>query len=162
MLFIDEHDIPWHVTVLTVALLCFISGAVSMAMGVVGIVTHRNASDWPTVEGRIVLASAASQPSEVSPGDAGLSYRYEVDGRQYTGRRATFDGAAIRYEPGIAVMVYYNPSSPDKSVLDPSTPGESWTSLSIGAALLIAAVVMLKIVLWKKKRDVDRILERWV
>jgi hypothetical protein len=88
---------------------------------------------WPTVPGKV--ERSGSQRTYGIYGTAfcrlTLSYRYEVDGREYEGDMAQFgpprvtnrdliEGLVAKYPAGAAVTVHYNPDAPEIAVLETS------------------------------------------
>ncbi len=124
--------------------------------------TARNASSWPTVQGRILSAALEDGPfmGRPIPGRthrATIKYTYEVGGREWTSRRVFFgdeffekgDGARDRvrkYEPDSSVDVFYNPDDPAQAVLEPATAWQkamTQTVTLIGLILLSTAALFL-------------------
>lgn len=105
---------------------------------------------WPTVSGRIT----ASRIESGRETDAVVfKYRYTVDGRTYTGTRANFALRSVRlhdYPVGLPVVVYYRPSHPKTSVLEPgghvSLLGAIWTVIAILLASILLGACLWSIV----------------
>ena len=101
--------------------------------------------DWPTVEGRIIH----SEVRRVGFGKkqryrAEVRYTFDVDGRSYQGSRIRLGDTTgnsesaqrsliADYQLGANVAVYYDPDSPQQSVLE--TGGWPWT-MAIGPLIL--------------------------
>ncbi len=94
-------------------------------------------SSWPSTQGKIIKAEVYE--GESIPDEFGQSktifypqvkYEYQVQGIMYTGQKLSFGGSETfaNYQdatgriaaltPGSLVHVYYDPSNPDKAVLD--------------------------------------------
>lgn len=98
---------------------------------------------WPHVTGT-VRSSEVARSSHVTPGrgvrhtshQASVEYSYQVGGVEYTGTRVAFTvnggGAeearaqAAAFQPGSSAEVYYHPSDPSVSVLQ---PGWDWRNV---------------------------------
>jgi hypothetical protein len=92
----------------------------------------RASRDWPSTSGTVESAAVAVQPesNERKLFGARVRYRYEVGGRTLTGERISFesgpspnrglaDAIVQRYAPGTPVRVFYDPTQPERSVLEP-------------------------------------------
>lgn len=105
----------------------FLAGAVVMLL-ILGISIWRaiGSEGWPRTVGQIMGAEV------IGGGDGGtahVSYRYEVKGRGYQGSRVRFGGMrqgwtaatwdVADYRVGRTVNVAYDPSDPERSVLEP-------------------------------------------
>ena len=94
------------------------------------------AKNWPTAQGRVVDSRVSTSYSYDDDGDrsttygAEISYRYDIDGSEYSGHRRTFsdfsssnrrraEKIVAQYMPGTDVPVYYRPDDPEESVLEP-------------------------------------------
>ncbi|NIT53573.1 MAG: DUF3592 domain-containing protein [candidate division Zixibacteria bacterium] len=82
--------------------------------------------DWPTVDGEILLAQRhrGRRARHIKR----FEYRYAVDGIEHTSTRAAFvrvpyiDPLYRKYRSGQAIKVYYDPSDPTRSVIEPGAP----------------------------------------
>jgi hypothetical protein len=90
----------------------------------------------PSVTGRIVSSRVVDRETRSAEGDErtwhlDVAYEYSVGGRQFVGTRiapgepwfkswAYATWQARRYEPGALVRVYFDPSAPDRAIVDPS------------------------------------------
>lgn len=106
-------------------------------------------SDWPAVEGEIdgvVAKSWWSEASKTTKFFGRAVYRYTVENREYTSdltdlgpgikRADQFTALAdvASYEPGMKVVVYYDPQDPSVGILERGIP-------SIRLALLVGLSV---------------------
>jgi hypothetical protein len=120
---------------------------------------------WPTVEGQVVSSSVNCRCKPAEPGTivsyqysdvAIVRYEYAVDGHRYSGDRVQI-GATIRrlhtdaqadasrYPVGKLTTVYYDPTAPARSVLEPGATDEqgvlavvfSAVISMLGAAILV-------------------------
>jgi hypothetical protein len=120
---------------LSVAFLAMFLGTVVLArLGVRSLLEDRRLSaesaHWPTTQG-LVVSSSLDEGRRGSPGcRPRIRYRYVVDGRSYESRRVSFQVAwscwhaelAARSHPAQhPVRVYYRPTDPAESVLEPNT-----------------------------------------
>ena len=89
--------------------------------------------DWPRTMGVVVSSEVESRAGyDTTDWHARVSYRYATDGNSYLSRRITFGDIGSsrntamslvdKYSVGKSVSVYYNPESPDISVLEPGDP----------------------------------------
>jgi len=104
---------------------------------------------WQTCEGIITYSEIEHSRGRRSSHEGSVRYNYVVDGKQYTGDRYKigYYGAQVRgqaqkivsaHPVGAVVTVYYSPSSPEKSVLD---PGVHWpTFIALGAGIILLFV----------------------
>ncbi len=81
-------------------------------------------TEWPTTQGTIVKSVVHGGGKRARHQ---LLYVYQVDGRQYSGHRATLRDGLIKYRTsdraqlyheGREVAVYYSPTQPGSSVLE--------------------------------------------
>jgi hypothetical protein len=119
-------------------------------------------SDWPTAAGKIIESKVSGSSGRRSPGSRStdwdytvdIRYSYEVDGQKFEGDRLRYGNESHNswtsakdeqslYPPGKAVQVYYDPTTPNRSVLIKGI-GLSWLAMALGLmALVIGLVVML-------------------
>lgn len=121
----------------------------------------QRAASWPSTVG-IVTTSRTARRWGLGNGVwiAGLwyvpevAYRYDVDGKSYTGRKLSLSDTGYsklhaardvidRYKPGGSVEVFYDPSRPKRSCLEPRnqerrTLGIAALLVTIAGAALIA------------------------
>ncbi len=118
---------------------------------------------WPRVAAELESARLREVVTEVVRHDhakavvVDFSYRYQVDGRTYSGSRVTFSdyvnktGAALKklqrqYQTHRLIFVYYNPADPADSVLIPGASIYNFTPLLTGIGFLAAgAFLVLKL-----------------
>ncbi|MCB1138381.1 MAG: DUF3592 domain-containing protein [Leptospiraceae bacterium] len=108
--------------------------------------------NWPSTEGTIIEArleqvrNTGGTTSEKTI--AHFFYEYSVNGEQYSSSRLNFFSisgdpvtAAKSHEPGQAVVVYFDPENPDKSVLEPGLPGIFvWLAFGFGLLLFVGFI----------------------
>lgn len=110
--------------VTVVALLCAVVG--------VSLLRQRRGSParslvWPHTRGTILSATVQVNHSGQSRHEAPLVlYAYQVNGQMFQGHRVRAVGSChnasetlARYPPGSSVIVYYDPSDPSISALEP-------------------------------------------
>jgi hypothetical protein len=122
--------------------------------------------DWPSTEGVIITSEVKTdfgKSDDVDPKhNAAITYRYTVDGTEYTGERISFagqtflkkgraDSLVMRYNVGKRVKVYYNPKTPHVSVLEPGTTSRAPTGMIAGLFILLIALLILFRVFRRKK-----------
>ncbi len=101
------------------------------------------------VASRVARSSSGSGASRTTSYRPEITYRYTVDGREYTSRtyqfmgvgqgsQAAATGIVSRYPVGGKVTAYYDPRRPSVAILDP-TPVDV-TAIYIGAAVVWVVV----------------------
>ncbi|MDP3792723.1 MAG: DUF3592 domain-containing protein [bacterium] len=123
-----------------------------------GIPTARNAMEsknWPSTDGRITISDVSknydSEDDSVTYG-AKVTYNYTVNGMIYMGGTVAFGdysssdpshagGIVSRYPVGKSVKVYYDPSDPKTSALEPGAGWSSFVGLMAGIAFAAIGVV---------------------
>ena len=93
----------------------------------------KSSQNWPSAEGVILTSEVKTdlgKSDDVDPKyTSAITYRYAVEGYEYTGNRVSFggqiffkkgraDSLVMRYNKGKRVKVYYNPETPHISVLE--------------------------------------------
>jgi hypothetical protein len=129
---------------------------------------------WPTASGTLLTSTVTHR--EALPPDrdddgpsrprspetlyrAAVTYRYQVDGRTFTGDRLGLDEVETSSEPharhvserfksGAPVTVYYDPANPALAILQPGIRPASWLGVAIGVIFLIISTAMLLFVRW--------------
>ncbi len=123
---------------------------------------------WPQAEGRVMLSEVRASTVRVRRGSSAGSYRqavryqprvvyeYQVGGRLYRGETlstgtvmfhsepAPAEREAQRYAPGQAVTVFYNPTDPMESNLDPRAGWAVWLK-----GLLALALIGMAVMFWR-------------
>lgn len=110
---------------------------------------------WPQVDGTIVVSDL--QRSKDSEGGfmyrPEVTYRYSIDGKEYTGSRTRYGDwlqlswskpavkTVRRYAVGTAVAVRYDPRDPEDSVLEPGVHGVLFGCLVFGAMFAIFGIL---------------------
>ncbi|MBS0528067.1 MAG: DUF3592 domain-containing protein [Proteobacteria bacterium] len=149
-------DLPWFVY----AMLLAPFGVIVIAAAYKTLQV-RAASDWPSVEGRVVTSAAQMRSVRVIDGDrasgrsheqrnfANVVYEYSVAGVSFRNNRVSigedlgnFEVAETlaKYPAGKAVTVYYNPLHPKDAVLERDAPKGMWGCIGIAGAILLAVV----------------------
>jgi hypothetical protein len=110
---------------------------------------------WPTVEARVVCSTATSfrGGNQVVSDQPAIAYQYEVGEETYVGTqldwgrfgstRAGVQRVAEEYPVGRLVTVYYDPSRPYRSVIEPRGWAMSFFLLAFGLAFIGGGVLML-------------------
>lgn len=114
---------------------------------------------WSATQGVITLASAEivsayAQTRKLfsTKNQIDFYYDYTVNGEKHLGSRIFFGdtfislfsflaakGAIEKYKEGQAVTVYYNPSNPQNSVLEPGAKWQAFAALALGVVLVMVA-----------------------
>lgn len=110
---------------------------------------------WPSVEGRIVRSESVRMLYTASHGNSPMygpeiEYEYEASGQQITGKNikigitgssATDKTYAERYlakyPVGKTVPVFFDPSKPQDSILEPGPSGLTYAGLAIGLFFMV-------------------------
>lgn len=110
-------------------------------------------NDWPAAAGRLIASEVTDYPGTDYEYTVSVRYSYEIDGREFEGDRLRFGNEThnswalakdeqLLYPPGKEVQVYYDPKTPNRSVLIKGI-GLSWMMMALGLmALVIGLVVM--------------------
>jgi hypothetical protein len=111
---------------------------------------------WPTTRGEILSSAVKCDDGSYSPR---VEYRYWVDGCELTsdtvtyggirGDRSTADSYVARYQAGDEVSVYYDPTAPNVSVLEPGADRGAYIwAVAVLVVLAIAGIVMKAAAMW--------------
>ncbi len=144
-----------------------IAGLVLFALGVVfaavGFWFRRKlqrVKTWPSADGNVIESKVVRKVSTDDEGnqsegyDLAVAYQYAVGERTYTGERIALaettygsrqaaEERLARYRPGGAVRVKYDPANPASALLEESGAVLVWVFAGIGAAMLVAGMVLL-------------------
>ncbi len=120
------------------------------AFGARSLIHARASSTWPHVPGEIkhseINQSSDSDGTSYSPL---VRYSYSVSGQSFTGERICFGLAKMsagyqfaqayieRYRVGSAVLVYYDPTQPSSSVLEPGISKRAFMPIAFGLGFAI-------------------------
>lgn len=112
-----------------------------------------NSAKWPEVAGTIVSSNIShhlgGKGTPYSSPD--IAYSYQVGPTLYIGDNIAYAPLSSsntrkvsqvtgRYPVGRVVTVYYDPSNPQESVLEPGATTDSWTKVIAGIIFLIIAM----------------------
>ena len=116
-----------------------LAGVAALAWGRRRVALAESSRTWPSVPGTIVASTVGSYRSGEALGRRyypAVRYTYAVGGREYRSKRIQFDELATnrtqehiaailarKYPLGATVPVYYDPSRPGRSVLEPGQTG---------------------------------------
>jgi hypothetical protein len=135
-------------------------GAAILRYGVSMSAKARQSLTWPTTEGEIAHSAVLYQPGTRS-GDttsaatfkADVSYRYKVDGVDYSSERIALldlasssgraQGLVLRYPDGARVSVHYNPADHAEAVLEPGNVGGVTFLYFVGGVFAAAGLFFL-------------------
>lgn len=104
--------------------------------------------DWPTVKGLVVEGFDFSISGALT-----FSYHYSVNGRMYSGKRPFFANSykklgrektnelITKYSEGQEIEVYYNPSKPEMSVLEPGRKDGLLTGIVLLAIFFLVGII---------------------
>lgn len=116
------------------------------------LVYGRASSRWLRTKG--VLLDTSGHPGTAGPHDslAQITYEYTVDRTTYVSRRIDYAGAGfgtdagnvlLRYRGRLAVPVYFDPSHPARSVLEPGLKSGNFLRLALALTFLGSGVAAL-------------------
>lgn len=109
--------------------------------------TLEKTRSWPETAGEVLSFNLTR--SYVGDFFAGIRYRYEVDGKGYTGERirpggrVTFRSKRVaremqqRYRPGACVPVYYDPDDPEQCCLEREQTAAGSSAMYWGLAVIV-------------------------
>lgn len=133
-----KRRVPWFIYAIPLAFIALIAGAALWKY-----LEVRQASDWPSVIGKVVVSTsevrkvktfddnAASGRGEEERNFAKIIYEYTVDGEKLRGTRVSigedrgnFEVAETiaKYPVGTVVTVYFDPRHPEQAVLERDAP----------------------------------------
>lgn len=117
------------------SLIFLAAGMGGLCLLIYSVFVGHQSSAWPTTASRILRSEMAwSQTSSSSKSNpyALIRYSYSVNGREYENDRISFDNVSksrevtellvAQYPAGTEASVYYQPNSPENSVLQPGIP----------------------------------------
>lgn len=136
-------------------LACFFGAALIFVItGLSSLASNRREQSWPVVPGKILEAKISDESgtsgSKLFAPD--VRYAYQVNGSQFEGHRITEirhftdESGAVeelsKYPAGAKVQVYYDPSNPRDSLLEPfnSSAGAGLIAMGVAAGLSGAVV----------------------
>jgi hypothetical protein len=128
-----------------------ITALFTLAMGLAGfawtcraIVRARASEQWPRTAATIEQSSVSSRVGSESTKlhEAKVTYRYSVDGREFTGSEIHIGpqwswsssepakSLVQQYPRGAAVTIAYDPAKPEDAVLEPGVTAGAWGGLA--------------------------------
>jgi len=139
------HD-PW------LALAFVAIGGVIITLSWLDLRLGKAAQAWPAASGTIVVREISRANGGRNTWTPIVRYCYSVQGARYDGDRLSFRAfwtasgairAVYHYEPHQVVSVRYDPTHPERSVLEPEIDDRPWVRLGVGILFLIAAILTL-------------------
>ncbi|MBT3287897.1 MAG: DUF3592 domain-containing protein [Victivallales bacterium] len=155
---------------------CLLIGVVTLFFGFRGVRAARASTAWPMSEGAITSSEVKKSTNRRTSGGrtyrtsttyrADVKYSYSIDGKSHVGDRVAFGdygsstpsrarGIVAKYPLGTKVDVFYDPSSPNESVLEPGMKIQALFLPAFGVAFALAGVGVL-IFLPRAARKADR------
>jgi len=113
-------------------------------VGVRCVLQAQASSAWPHVAGEVTRSEIKASSGEGSSYAPHILYSYQVSGQPFEGSDICFGIKNVsatyafarslteRYRTGAPVMVYYNPSEPAMSVLEPGISKRSFIQMAFG------------------------------
>lgn len=126
------------------------------SVGMMTVMEARSAAHWPSVSGEIVTSVLETRSSDGrKTQQAVIGYRYTVADKEYIGSRIYFGhdvgigrpdaGTLVRqYAVGTEVRVFYDPTDPSNSVLEPAPDAALFVMRAIGFVFFIVGVLGLR------------------
>lgn len=119
-------------------------GLVIAVAGIISMAPARASVKWTETGGEIITKRPV-QPG--APTASPIRYRYTVREKVYTGSRFSFRGepsqmVLARFTPGQVVRVYYDPSAPDRSVLEPGVNPAYYWPVGIGGLFFVLGLIL--------------------
>ena len=137
---------------------CVMAGAITLFLGVRGVLKAQASVKWPTVAGEIKTSSVESYISRTRSESettyhAKVLYEYSINGTKYNGNRVAYSdygssnpsharSIVNRYPKGKTVIVYYLPDNHEESLLEPGLKGQTWLMPGIGLFFFITGIVV--------------------
>lgn len=108
---------------------------------------------WPATAGRMIASEVTDFPGTNHDYTVNVRYTYEVNGQKFEGDRLRYGNKSYRswasakdeqllFPPGKEVQVYYDPTTPNRSVLIKGI-GFSWLALALGLMGLVIGLVVM-------------------
>jgi hypothetical protein len=130
-----------------------LGGAIALRIGIRNLWLAQNSTAWPTIQG-VILVSELEYHDETT--EAKVKYEYVVNNRRIEAMGVSYGdygssnsrharGILLKYPQGKEVLVSYQPSNPERSVLE---PGFNYGVLGlplVGLFILIAAGLVVVI-----------------
>jgi hypothetical protein len=131
-------------------------GLILATAGAVGALRSAQSQRWPSVQGEVTASGLVRQGDQARPY---VRYRYRIAEKTYTGGALIHYGEPnpitrwlgasaenappiqARYPQGSPVTVYYDPSNPDRSVLEPGVRVSAYLPVAAGGLLFILGLV---------------------
>ena len=134
-----------------IILILFTLAGVGLAIwGFLAYQHSKNAKEWSHVEGEII--SSELPENEFEQGVPRISFRYEVDGKEYE-QMQDFNVRLLtpeqcseyvtKYPSGAKVNIFYAPSSPGRSTLAVDLVKADWMVLGVGVATTLLGLGMI-------------------
>ncbi|MDB6018417.1 MAG: hypothetical protein JWR19_2906 [Pedosphaera sp.] len=138
-----------------ISLACILAALLAFFLGAREFLHGYASKNWSRTDGVISFAHTIEHPDLDSGSVYGVesSYDYKVAGIDYTGTRVRFgmfessiahaQTFVDRYPPGKTVAVFYSPTDPANSVLEPGIFGGTWIPLVVGGMFLIFGIGLI-------------------
>lgn len=154
---IQAEPLPKHIKIIFGICLLFIGLVSALGNNQIQRIKNAQASlSWPSTEGKIISSRVESKISTNSGKQristtsyfADIMHEYTVRDKEYSSKIISFgnynssdrsraEEIVNRYPDGKKIQVFYNPSDPDNSVLEPGIPISIYVFIAIGVLLLI-------------------------
>lgn len=131
----------------------------------------RQSLTWPSVEGIVIdhqlekhtnREKSGYSESHVTHYVPVISYKYEVNGKNYTNKRITLENTEFetakkanvylaKYPIGMRMTVFYNPANPERAIVERTIPNPTVSYWLVGGTLCFSLVTLLAILFAVRK-----------
>lgn len=148
-------EVQWRPPILVLASLAVLS------YGTLDLLQASSSAKWPKAPGRILTSQMVRPRSRYHPS---ITYAYVVGNTSYTGntyrfgdtfywKRETAEAAVRAYAPVSTALISYDPSNPERSVLEPGFTADALSRVEWSLPVLFIA-------LWWVRMDLKRVRAR--
>ena len=139
----------------------FLASLVVLSYGAVDLLQAMSTAKWPKAPGKILTSHMVRPRSRYHPS---ITYVYVVGNTNYTGntyrlgdtyywKRQTAEAAVQTYAPGSTVFVSFDPSRPERSVLEPGVTTDALSRIEWFLPILFISI-------WWVRSDFKRVRSR--
>ncbi len=137
--------------------LIFIVAGAAASLGIFKAISiAQESKSWPTAEGVVRLSKVQFEDRIGKKGmySAEVMFEYQIEGKTYSSNRissvnssssnpASARETVDKYPEGAKVKVFYNPGSPQTSLLEPGVSTAMWLLVLVGPLFMAAGIAML-------------------
>jgi len=114
-------------------------------------IKYLSASDWLAIAGTVEKASFKIVSSKPSTSAVEILYKYEVKGKTYENDRIQFginiasNNPIIDYREGSTITIFYNPNSPEDSVINKNSYQSIWFGTIVGLIFIGFSLIAARV-----------------